>query len=101
MDRDDEGSYERQDRMEQSFDELRLSATRLRMQAEDGAKHAAVAHTGDARTDALISDVLGQLAGATAALADQMDDTTETYAPLYEEYKRDQESGREDEPEPD
>ncbi|QGK68671.1 hypothetical protein GIY23_03060 [Allosaccharopolyspora coralli] len=100
MDRDDV-SYDGQDRMEHSFDELRLSATRLRMQAEDGAHHAAAINTGDPRTDALINDVLGQLTGATAALADQMDATTDTYAPLYQEYKRSRESDRADDPDPD
>lgn len=77
-----------QDPMEESFDQLRLSATRLHMVHEEGRRHVGSIDTGNAETNALVQNMLSELFERTGQLADDTDRTVEHFHPLYQADKR-------------
>lgn len=72
------------DPMEDSFDQLRLRATRLRMLAEENSQSASEILTGNPETDALLKHVLSTLTGQVTALAADTDQTVGHFHPLYQ-----------------
>lgn len=78
------------DGMDEEFDELRLSATGLRMMGKEGRQLLANIDMGDPRTDAVVRQTMVAIIERTDQMADNADETVNHFHPLY---RRDKEAG--------
>lgn len=90
MDHEDDEATEfaEQDQMDESFDQLRLHATKLRMQGEQGRQYGSEIDTGNPELNAVVRETLAGLIDSANQAANNIDETVDHFHPLYREDKR-------------